>query len=62
MVAQSEERYTLPVALAIYAIGENKRDDGLLMAGSVVIILPVLAVFIALQRHFVQGIAMTGIK
>jgi multiple sugar transport system permease protein len=62
VVAQSEEKYTLPVALAIYAIGENRSDYGLLMAGSVVIIVPVLLVFLALQRHFVQGIAMTGIK
>ncbi|HEX6935044.1 MAG TPA: carbohydrate ABC transporter permease [Actinomycetes bacterium] len=62
VVAQSEERYTLPVALAIYAIGENKSDFGLLMAGSVVIIVPVLVVFLVLQRHFVRGIAMTGIK
>ena len=62
VVAQSEERYTLPVALAIYAVGENKADYGLLMAGSVVIIVPVLVVFLALQRHFVRGIAMTGIK
>lgn len=62
VVAQSEEKYTLPVALAISAIGENKRDDGLLMAGAVVTIVPVLLVFLALQRHFIQGIAMTGIK
>jgi multiple sugar transport system permease protein len=57
-----EERYTLPVALAIYAIGENRSDFGLLMAGSVVVIAPILLVFLVLQRHFVQGIAMTGIK
>jgi multiple sugar transport system permease protein len=62
VVAQSNENYTLPVALSIYAIGENKANYGLLMAGSVVIIIPVLLVFLALQRHFVQGIAMTGIK
>lgn len=62
VVAQSEERYTLPVALAIYAVGENKADYGLLMAGSVVIIVPVLLVFLVLQKHFVRGIAMTGIK
>jgi multiple sugar transport system permease protein len=62
VVAQSEERYTLPVALAIYAIGENRSDFGLLMAGSVVVIAPILLVFLVLQRHFVQGIAMTGIK
>ena len=62
VVAQSEEKYTLPVALAIYSRGENSSNYGLLMAGSVAIIIPVLAVFLILQRHFVQGIAMTGIK
>jgi multiple sugar transport system permease protein len=62
VVAQSEERYTLPVALAIFAVGENKSDYGLQMAGSVVIIVPVLVVFLILQRHFVRGIATTGIK
>jgi multiple sugar transport system permease protein len=62
VVAQSDDKYTLPVGLAIYAIGENKADYGLLMAGSVVIVAPILLVFVALQRFFVQGIAMTGIK
>jgi multiple sugar transport system permease protein len=62
VVAQSEDRYTLPVALSIYAIGENKSDYGLLMAGSVAIIVPILVVFLILQKHFVRGIAMTGIK
>jgi len=62
VVAQSDDRYTLPVGLAIYAIGENKANYGLLMAGSVVIVAPILLVFVALQRFFVQGIAMTGIK
>ncbi|MEP6761371.1 MAG: carbohydrate ABC transporter permease [Sporichthyaceae bacterium] len=62
VVAQSEDKYTLPVALAIYSIGEKRADYGLLMAGSVVVVIPVLLVFLALQRHFVRGIAMTGIK
>lgn len=62
VVAQSEDKYTLPVALAIYSLGENKSNYGLLMAGSVVIVLPVLLIFAALQRHFVQGIAVTGLK
>ena len=62
VVAQTEERYTLPVALAIYAIGENNSNYGLLMAGAVAIVVPVLIVFLLLQKHFVRGIAMTGIK
>jgi multiple sugar transport system permease protein len=62
VVAQSEDKYTLPVALALYSIGQNATRYGLLLAGSVVVILPVIALFVALQRYFVQGIATTGIK
>ena len=57
-----QSKYTLPVALATFAIGQNKADYGLLMAGSVVLVLPVIVLFIALQRHFTQSIAMTGLK
>ena len=62
VVAQTEEKYTLPVALALYAVGQNATQYGLLLAGSVVVVLPVLAIFLVLQRHIMQGIAMTGIK
>jgi multiple sugar transport system permease protein len=63
LVVLTEDRmYTLPVALATVAIGQNKADYGLLMAGSVVLVLPVIAVFLVLQRHFTQSIAMTGLK
>ncbi len=62
VVAQTEDKYTLPVALALYAVGQNSTQYGLLLAGSVVVVLPVLAMFLLLQRHIMQGIAMTGIK
>jgi multiple sugar transport system permease protein len=62
VAAQTEDKYTLPVALALYSVGQNRTHYGLLLAGSTVVVLPVLAVFVALQRHFVQGIAMTGFK
>ncbi|MGI8779360.1 MAG: carbohydrate ABC transporter permease [Solirubrobacteraceae bacterium] len=62
VVLTSEDKYTLPVALASTAIGQNRSDYGLLMAGSVLLVVPVIAVFLALQRHFTQSIAMTGLK
>lgn len=62
VVAQTEDKYTLPVALALYSVGQNATQYGLLLAGSVVVVLPVLAIFLVLQRHIMQGIAMTGIK
>ena len=62
VVATSEDKYTLPVALALYSVGQNATKYGLLLAGSVVVVLPVLVVFLVLQRRIMQGIAMTGIK
>lgn len=62
VVATSQDMYTLPVAVAFLATGQTETNVALLMAGSVVVILPVVIVFILLQRHFTQGIAMTGFK
>jgi len=64
IIAQRDSLYTLPVALALYtsATGDRGAEFGLQMAGSVLIIIPVLVLFIAMQKHFVQGIAMTGVK
>ncbi|GHF14599.1 sugar ABC transporter permease [Streptomyces spiralis] len=58
-------KYTLPVALATFANDPNRTvggGNGMLMAGSLLIVLPVLAVFAVLQRHFTQGIATAGLK
>jgi multiple sugar transport system permease protein len=62
IVLQSEEKYTLPVALAIFSRGQFQADYGLLMAGSVVLVVPVIGLFLLLQRRFTQSVAMTGIK
>jgi multiple sugar transport system permease protein len=62
VVATTEDKYTLPVALALYSVGQNRTDFGLLLAGAVVVVLPVLVVFLFLQRHFLRGIATTGLK
>lgn len=62
VVASSERTYTLPVALALISTGQNQTDYGLLLAGATLIVLPVLVVFLFFQRHFIQGIATTGIK
>jgi multiple sugar transport system permease protein len=62
IAVRSADMYTLPVALATYAVGQNAVRYGLLVAGATVIVLPILIVFLILQRHFVQGVATTGIK
>jgi multiple sugar transport system permease protein len=53
--------YTLPVALA-NLMGEHAKDPELMMAGSVITILPVIIVFVILQRYYMQGIMLGAIK
>lgn len=62
VMAQEPEMYTLPVALATFATGQYQADHGMLMAGSVVLVLPVLLIFILFQRWITEGIATTGLK
>src|ERR1044072_3157837 len=62
VIAQTEDHYTLPVALALFSVGANGTNYGLLLAGAVTVVTPVILLFLALQRHFIQGIANTGIK
>lgn len=62
VVAQTEDSYTLPVALALYSKGENATNYGLLLAGATVVVIPVLLLFLAFQRKVIEGIATTGIK
>ncbi|GAA1000645.1 carbohydrate ABC transporter permease [Subtercola frigoramans] len=62
VVAQTQNMYTLPVGLAIASQDSNTTNYGVLLAGSVVVLLPVLILFLFLQRYFIQGIATTGLK
>lgn len=62
VIAQTDDRYTLPVALALFSVGANGTDYGLLLAGAVAVITPILLLFLALQRYFIEGLASTGIK
>jgi multiple sugar transport system permease protein len=61
IVLSDESRWTLPVALANLS-GEHVQDTELMMAGSVVTVLPVLGVFLVLQRYYVEGIMMGSVK
>ncbi len=62
IMATEPEMYTLPVALATFATGQFQADHGMLMAGSVILVVPVLIVFILFQRWITEGIATTGLK
>lgn len=53
--------YTLPVALA-NLMGEHSRNPELMMAGSVITIIPIIIVFLALQKYYISGIMAGSVK
>ena len=61
IVLSDESHYTLPVALANLS-GEHVADTELMMAGSVLTVIPVLAVFLFLQRYYIQGVMAGSVK
>ena len=61
IVLSDASMYTLPVGLA-NLVGEHVQDTELMMAGSVLTVLPVMLVFLVLQRYYVQGITAGSLK
>ncbi|WP_151737480.1 carbohydrate ABC transporter permease ['Paenibacillus yunnanensis' Narsing Rao et al. 2020] len=55
------ELKTIQIGLRMF-ISQYSAEYGLIMAASVVSIIPVVIVFLALQKYFVQGVASSGIK
>jgi alpha-1,4-digalacturonate transport system permease protein len=61
LIAQDEKLYTLPVALALLN-GQLFVPENIVLAMSVMSIIPVLFMFVFMQRQIIQGIAQTGLK
>ncbi len=61
IVNNSPEKLTLASGLA-FLRGEHITNYPVLMAGSLMAILPMILMFIFLQKYFIEGIALTGIK
>ena len=61
IVLTDSSLHTLPVALASLS-REHVQDAELMMTGAVVTVLPVLLIFLALQRHYLAGLTMGSIK
>ena len=58
---KSQEKKTIQLGLKMF-ISQYSSDYGLIMAGSVLSLIPVLIVFLCLQKYFVEGVASTGLK
>ncbi len=61
IVLTGQEHYTLPIGLAALA-REHAQDSELMMAGAVVTVLPVLLLFLSLQRYYLQGLLLGSVK
>ena len=61
VVLSDNRNYTLPVALA-NLVGEHVQDTELMMAGSVLTVLPVVILFLAFQRQYIRGVMMGSVK
>ena len=57
---KSQEKKTIQLGLKMF-IGQYSSDYGLIMAGSVLSLIPVIIVFLILQKYFVEGVASTGL-
>ena len=58
---KSPEKKTIQLGLKMF-ISQYSSDYGLIMAGSMLSLIPVLIIFLCFQKYFVQGIASTGLK
>ena len=58
---KTETKKTIQLGLKMF-IGQYSSEYGLIMAGSVLSLIPVIIVFLCLQKYFVEGVASTGLK
>ena len=61
IILADQDLYTLPVALAANS-RQNVQDYEIMMAGAVVTTLPVLILFLALQRYYLSGLLTGSVK
>src|SRR4026207_1525505 len=63
VVARSDTMWTVPVGLnSLRVYASSAQVINMQMAGATLGIVPLVAVFLVLQRYFVRGIALTGMK
>lgn len=61
LVAASQEPRVVTIGIALLQ-GQRSTPFNLIMMGSLIATIPMLVMFVALQRYFIEGVAMTGVK
>lgn len=62
IVIESPTLRTLPVGLSFFSSGEAESQWHLIMTGATISVIPLIIVFIFLQKHIIKGITLTGMK
>jgi ABC-type glycerol-3-phosphate transport system permease component len=63
LVINDRDLYTVPLGLnTLRTFAAEARNLDLLMAGAILSVVPTLILFIFLQRYFIRGIALAGLK
>ena len=63
VASQSESTYTLPIALSLFSKGgQDSTNYSLLLAGAVLVVVPMIVLFLLLQRYFVASVVSSGVK
>ena len=61
LVTSDDKMRTLQAGIALL-MGRDIAEYGMMMAGAAIAVMPILVIYLILQRYFIQGIVMTGIK
>jgi multiple sugar transport system permease protein len=56
------EKYTVPVGLCLYLSAMGNAHWNYLMAATLIAIAPPLVIFFTMQRNFIEGAVLTGLK
>jgi len=62
IMTSSDERRTLPVGIVALKNAETGTHWPLLMAGVVIVLVPLMVLFVVAQRYFIEGVTHTGLK
>ena len=62
LVVREQQLMTLPQLLTVFALGGGAGSLGVSLAAAMVLVVPVVAVYVFLQRHIIESVAGTGVK
>ena len=62
ILTSSESIRTLPLGIAFYRVSQPEIHSGHLMAGSVIVVFPVIVVFLLFQKQIITSLTQGGIK